>query len=101
LNRPAEDVSSSACAPACQPALELEAAWQPTKQELERIADGSTPAAAPENFAHHTQLIGATKRFIALTAEKFRLLLDPEAASFFLIDIALQKALTWIEIEAQ
>ena len=64
--------------------------WQPVKGRLEALLAASSSPTADDAFAQHTQAIEATRQLMLLIAERSGLLLDPEAASYHLMDIAVQ-----------
>ncbi|MFZ6815980.1 methyl-accepting chemotaxis protein [Undibacterium sp. Rencai35W] len=83
------------------PALELGASWKALSEQIQQLADGKLAATAADNLSQHHQLVAEGIRFLLLEAEKTGLVLDPEAATYFLMDTAIQKMPSWIENLAQ
>jgi len=81
-----------------RPALQLLPHWTPLAAELARMADGQVPDDAPAAFAWHTGQVAALRRLVHRTAEHSGLLLDPQAASFLLMDIAVERVIPWTEL---
>jgi methyl-accepting chemotaxis protein len=80
-----------------RPELKLADAWQPTRTVLERLAEGDVPRDAAQSFSLHSQQVTALRHFIALGAEASGLLLDPEAAPFHLMHLAVEPLVVWTE----
>ncbi|MFZ6773789.1 methyl-accepting chemotaxis protein [Undibacterium sp. SXout7W] len=79
------------------PQFELAANWKPMADELRQLASGQIADSAPASIAQHSRLIADIMRFSTLVDEKSGLLLDPEAASYLLMDMSIQKMPVWIE----
>ncbi|MCU6434999.1 methyl-accepting chemotaxis protein [Undibacterium sp. Jales W-56] len=83
------------------PQLGLATAWQALSAQVQQLADGKLAASAAESLAQHHQLVAESLRFLLLEAEKSGLVLDPEASTYFLMDVSIQKIPAWIENLAQ
>lgn len=79
------------------PEFELATSWKPISDELRQLAAGKIASSSAENMAQHSRLITLTLRFSNLNNEKSGLLFDPDAASYLLMDVAIQKIPVWIE----
>ena len=79
------------------PEFELAASWKPLTDELRQLANGQIANSAPASIAQHSRLITDIMHFSTLVNEKSGLLLDPEAASYLLMDMSIQKMPVWIE----
>jgi methyl-accepting chemotaxis protein len=82
---------------ALYPELDLDNQWKPIGAELRQLIGGKTAANATISFAQHTRLIDQTPTFFSYSNETSGLLLDPEAATYFLMDISVEKMPRWIE----
>lgn len=79
------------------PELSLQDEWKGTEEELRAFASGKLAANAKDSFTQHTRVISQILRFTNYSNEQSGLLLDPEAASYFLMDIAVEKLPDLIE----
>jgi methyl-accepting chemotaxis protein len=79
------------------PEFELGENWKPIAGELRQLAAGKIASSSAENVAQHSRLIAQILRFSHLNNEKSGLLFDPEAASYLLMDVAIQKIPVWTE----
>jgi len=83
------------------PEFELGATWQPIREVLDRLADGQVPADAGQSFRLHSEQVEALRRFLSCSAEASGLLLDPEAAPFHLMHLAVEPLVVWTEAVGQ
>ncbi len=82
------------------PAWALAADWKAVREQAQRLlADGGSPQPA-QAFALHTQAIQQLRTFIALTAEKSRLL-ETNGASMLLMNITVERLARLAEPVAQ
>ncbi len=80
------------------PELALSSEWTPLREGLLELAgDNATAADRPQALARHTRLIGGLIQLNALAGEMSGLLLDPEAASYFLMDIVVDRSVALSE----
>jgi methyl-accepting chemotaxis protein len=79
------------------PEFGLDTAWKPTADELRQLTTGKIANSSAENVAQHSRLIAQILRFSHLNNEKSGLLFDPAAASYLLMDVAIQKIPVWTE----
>ncbi len=82
------------------PELALRDAWTPLRAVLQPLSEGRHSAQRQEVFNEHTQAVERLRQFLLLAAEQSGLLLDPEATSFFMMDIAIERLLPWSELLA-
>jgi hypothetical protein len=75
----------------------LDGQWLPVRQALEALAQGRHDTARNTAFDQHTQQVDAMRERVRAAAEKSGLLLDPEAHSYFLMDVAVERLLPWTE----
>ncbi len=83
------------------PALALDGAWsaaRPALKDLLALGEGVDRAKA---FASHTAEIQKLYEMVLLAAETSGLLLDPEAGSFFLMDMLVERFVPWVETAAR
>lgn len=80
-----------------QPALKLGKAWAPTRQALQTLLSQGPDAPRAEVFTSHTTQVDALRELILYAGETSGLLLDPEGASFFLMDVVVDRSLPWME----
>ena len=83
------------------PEFDLGSSWQPIREVLDPLADGHVPADAPQSFRVHSDQIEALRRFLSRSAEASGLLLDPEAAPFHLMHLAVEPLVVWAEAVGQ
>jgi methyl-accepting chemotaxis protein len=82
---------------AAAPQLALATAWSGPRGVLEKLAAGEHPAEAAASFELHTQQVAALAAFGTLAAERSGLLLDPEAVTFHLMHLSVERVLPWTE----
>jgi methyl-accepting chemotaxis protein len=76
---------------AANPALDLASVWGPVRDDMQRLVSVARPASALQSFQEHTAVIGRLQGLMILAAEKSGLLLDPEGASFLLMDVSVER----------
>ena len=76
-------------------------AWADLKKGLDELAAGRGPAQRNELFAQHTAQVEKLRSRIFWLAEESRLLLDPEADTFFLMDLVVERSVPWLEALGQ
>ena len=81
-------------------AYTLNDAWQPLRAQLQALTDGRHPTAPAESFALHSQAVEALRQLALLNGERSGLVLDPEARSYFLMDLLVNITLPTIEAAA-
>jgi methyl-accepting chemotaxis protein len=79
----------------------LAAEWKPVREQLHALVAGAGTASPAESFAQHSQALRKLQALTVLSAEKSGLLLDPEAASFMLMDITVDRSSRLAEALAQ
>lgn len=68
---------------------QLDTEWAALRKTLASLAEGQHPAAASEAFAAHTEAVNALRQFTLINGERSGLLLDSEARSHYLMDVAV------------
>lgn len=82
------------------PELELASVWSPLRAELDSLVAG-TGSAPTDGVRRHGELIEAERVFLSRCAESSGLLLDPDAAPFHLMHLAVEPLAAWTEALAQ
>jgi methyl-accepting chemotaxis protein len=82
-------------------AFGLEDIWPPVREAVDALAAGRHGSARNEVFAQHSAQVEALRQLLQLTAERSGLLLDPEAKSYFEMDLLVAHVLPWIEAVGQ
>ena len=80
------------------PALNLDAAWGRLTPRLRALSQGAHAAQRNEAFAEHSEAVEQLRQWILLLAERSGLLLEPEASTYFLVDLAVERTLPWSEV---
>ena len=65
------------------------------------IVEGRTPVRRDDLHAFHAQVVEQLRQQLMLTAEASGLLLDPEATSYHLMDLAVERVVPWLEVLSQ
>jgi methyl-accepting chemotaxis protein len=71
--------------------------WQARRPAVAALSEGRHAAQRQAAFAEHTQAIDSLNSMLQLVAERSGLLFDPQAATFFLMDIAVERMLPLAE----
>jgi len=84
--------------------FDLAERWAPVRARLAGLLRGSDPAGRAEGgtvLAAHTAAVIDLQELLLLSAERSRLLLDAQPASFFLAALAVERTGRWIETSEQ
>ncbi|WP_341888039.1 methyl-accepting chemotaxis protein [Variovorax sp. YR752] len=65
--------------------------WSASRAPLAALAEGRHETRRQEAFAQHTAAVEQLRQLMLLVAERSGLLLDPQAQTFFLMDIAVER----------
>ena len=76
----------------------LDKDWQAVRQALEPLSQGRREGDRAAVFAAHTRQVKALRNLVSRVGESSGLLLDPEAATFFLMDITVERMLPLTEV---
>jgi hypothetical protein len=71
--------------------------WRERSPALQALAAGQHAAASQQAFAEHSVAIESLRALLLLVAERSGLLLDPQATTFFLMDIGIERLLPLAE----
>ncbi len=74
-----------------------QAQWAPIRQQLEAWTQGLPQGDRAQLFRQHTEQVAALRSLVRRVGEDSKLLFDPEAATFFLMDLMVEHALDWTE----
>jgi methyl-accepting chemotaxis protein len=75
----------------------LKTAWQALRKNIEPLANADLRGNRTEIFKQYTEQVDALRRMVLRVGEYSTLMLDPEASSYFLMDLALERTLPWAE----
>ncbi|MBL8302657.1 MAG: hypothetical protein JNM26_07790, partial [Ideonella sp.] len=75
----------------------VQTAWGTLRPALQKIADGAHASQRAAAFAEHSAAVAGLRQLLVRLAEQSGLLLDPEAGTFFLMDLAVERLLPWSE----
>ena len=81
--------------------FDMPASWADTKAHIGKLAAGQGPAQRDELFAQHSLQVDALRLLLVLVGERSGLLLDPVASTYFLMDLAIERSVPWLESLAQ
>jgi methyl-accepting chemotaxis protein len=79
------------------PELAVQSIWQPLQTRLAALGRGEHPQQAAQAFRLHSEVVEDLRRFIDRTAEQSALLLDPQANSYFMMDLVVERAVPWLD----
>ncbi|PXW96609.1 methyl-accepting chemotaxis protein [Sphaerotilus hippei] len=79
-----------------QPDWGLDESWTSVRERLLAASQGRHPGVGRESIEWHDQLVQDLRRLLGRTGEASALLLDPQANSFFLMDLAVERTAPWI-----
>ncbi|MEK8033279.1 methyl-accepting chemotaxis protein [Ideonella sp. DXS29W] len=81
--------------------FDIEKAWQDVRTTTLALAEGKHADRRTEAFLEHSQHIERLRQLLLLAGERSGLMLDPEAGSYFLMDLAVERVIPWIEALGQ
>ncbi|MFO0201918.1 MAG: hypothetical protein ACK528_02195, partial [Alphaproteobacteria bacterium] len=82
-------------ATAAQAPFEVKDVWKPIRDSLDKVASGQVPVNAFQSFETHTELIERMRQAMLLVGERSGLLFDPEAPTYFMMDVVITR---WIAL---
>jgi methyl-accepting chemotaxis protein len=77
--------------------LTLADLWPEVRQAVSDLAEGRHDPSRVVAFGQHSQQVQALHRLVLAAAERSGLLLDPEAHTYFMMDVAVERLLPWTE----
>ena len=81
-----------------EPALALSSRWSSLKPALLQLMRDEVAPERAKLFVAHTEQIEALRQLATYTGETSGLLLDPEAVTFFLMDVVVERFIPWAEL---
>ncbi len=79
----------------------LDDLWKPLHATLLAEAAGTPPAGAAETFAHHVGTVESLRQLMLANGERSGLVLDPQASSYFAVDLLVNAIVPVTESAAQ
>ena len=79
----------------------LDDLWPKIHQAVLDLSEGKHPPRREEAFAAHSLQIEELRQLVHHVGERSGLVLDPEAGSFFLMDLAVERVIPWMEVLGQ
>ena len=79
------------------PELQLASRWAEQRTAVERLMKDALPAQRAEVFAQHSTAVQNFQSLVFFVGESSGLLFDPDAASYFLMDLVVEKTIPWME----
>ncbi|MBN8489095.1 MAG: HAMP domain-containing protein, partial [Burkholderiales bacterium] len=73
-------------------------AWTPIATAVQALGEGRREGDRAQVFAAHTEQVRAMRALVLRVGETSALLFDPEAASFFLMDMVVERSLPLTEV---
>ncbi len=93
----AEQMRTAAAALEPAPLGTTAADWSPIRNAIDGLLSAA-PAARPDMMStRHGAIVEQLQRQLQLTAESSGLLLDPESTSYYLMDLAVDRLVPWLE----
>jgi methyl-accepting chemotaxis protein len=77
--------------------FQLDDQWPALREAVAALGAGRHDGQRSVAFKQHTEQVEALRVAVLLTAERSGLLLDPEAPTFFLMDLLVERTLPWAE----
>ncbi len=71
--------------------------WPAVRDAVGALAEGRHDPVRAVAFSQHTQQVEALRQLMLATAERSGLLLDPQANTYFMMDVAVERLLPWTE----
>ena len=71
--------------------------WPTLRQQAQALAEGKHPAQRNEAFAAHQDAVEALRLLVLRAGESSGLLLDPDADTFFLMDMGVERLIPWAQ----
>jgi methyl-accepting chemotaxis protein len=79
----------------------LDDLWKPMRDSTAALAAGRHAERRDQAFAEHSEQIEHLRQLVLQVGERSGLLLDPEPASFFLMDMVVERVIPWVETLGQ
>ncbi len=79
------------------PTLDMEARWAPVRSTVEGLIGRESTDPRAKVFATHTEQVTALQALVVYVGETSGLLFDPEAASYFMMDLVVNQSIPLTE----
>jgi methyl-accepting chemotaxis protein len=86
---------------AAHPGLALETPWTPLRASLAGLLDDRFPSDPAAAFAWHSRQVDSLGNLMQLAGERSRLLVDPDPSARFLVTLAVERSVPWLEAHGQ
>ncbi len=80
------------------PQFQLQPRWNQIKPALQNLTQDEAGQDRANVFAAHTAQVESLRQLASFAGETSGLLLDPEAGTFFLMDVVVERFIPWIEV---
>lgn len=74
--------------------FDLASHWPSVRDKVSRLSEAKFPD-VPTALAVHTEAVRALQQFTQIAAERSRLLFEPQAEPYFLMDLAVERTTDW------
>jgi methyl-accepting chemotaxis protein len=81
--------------------FDMKDVWKPIRDSLDKVVGGQLPGTAIESFETHTELIERMRQAVLLVGERSGLLFDPEAHTYFMMDVVISRWIVLTESAAK
>ena len=71
--------------------------WPGLRTQIGALAAGQGPTQRNDLFALHSQQVAGLRQMLLLVGERSGLLLDAQATTYFLMDLAIERMVPWLE----
>jgi methyl-accepting chemotaxis protein len=71
--------------------------WPTVRAAVSALAQGRHDESPTRAFSQHSEQVQALRSLVLLTAERSGLMLDPQANTFYLMDLAVERVMPWTE----
>ena len=95
-----EALAKASAVVSAEPTWAVHDAWPAVRTAAQALASGQREGDRAAVFAQHTAQVTALRGLVARVGEDSGLLFDPEAASFFLMDLVVERMLPYAEVAA-
>jgi methyl-accepting chemotaxis protein len=83
---------------AAQTAMSLADVWPAQRDAIRGLLAAQPTGTAAAVFTRHSDAVESLRGLLLLTGERSGLLFDPEPATYFLMDLLVERALPWTEV---
>ena len=80
------------------PELQLSSRWAEQRSTIDALLKDANPDQRAAVFAQHSAAVRGIQNLVFFVGETSGLLFDPDAASYFLMDLVVEKTIPWMEV---